>query len=108
MLFRLPATFAVASLLASGALAAPSTEVARDAFCGDFASLECCNQVVTPNDPSVSVLLGLLGIDPNSTSGNVGVTCTPAIVIDGTTTCTARLVCCSNNSFNGIIALGCN
>ncbi|KAJ6572823.1 hydrophobin-315 [Mycena vulgaris] len=107
MLFRLPATFVVASLLASSALAAPSTEVARDAFCGDSVTLECCNRVVTPNDPDAILLFGLLGIDPNSISGNVGVTCSPAVVVDGTTTCTARLVCCSNNSFNGLIATGC-
>ncbi|CAA7260094.1 unnamed protein product [Cyclocybe aegerita] len=53
-------------------------------------------------------LLGLLGVVVQDVTAIVGVTCTPITVIGaGGNSCTAQPVCCTNNSFKGIVALGC-
>ncbi|KAF8997074.1 hydrophobin, partial [Cyathus striatus] len=68
----------------------------------------CCNSLSTATDPQVSELLGLLGIAASDVSGLVGVTCSPISAVGvGGNPCAAQLVCCANNSFNGLVALGC-
>ncbi|PBK84068.1 hypothetical protein ARMGADRAFT_943952, partial [Armillaria gallica] len=58
--------------------------------------------------PSVTTLLGLLGVVIGDLTANVGVTCSPISVIGvGGTQCNSQAVCCDNNNFNGLIALGC-
>ncbi|GAB88060.1 hypothetical protein GORBP_124_00010, partial [Gordonia rubripertincta NBRC 101908] len=38
----------------------------------------------------------------------IGLTCDPISVIGiGGNSCTAQPVCCENNNFNGVVALGC-
>ncbi|THU91485.1 hypothetical protein K435DRAFT_674080, partial [Dendrothele bispora CBS 962.96] len=50
----------------------------------------------------------LLGIVVQDVNALVGVTCSPISVIGvGGDSCSANPVCCENNSFNGIVALGC-
>ncbi|KAF8994997.1 fungal hydrophobin-domain-containing protein, partial [Cyathus striatus] len=74
-------------------------------------SLQCCNSVQSAtslSDP-VSLLLGLLGVVVSGLTGQVGVTCSPISVVGvGGNSCTAQPVCCTDNSFNGLIALGCS
>ncbi|KAF9556256.1 fungal hydrophobin [Agrocybe pediades] len=73
-------------------------------------SLLCCNSTQLASSPSSTLLglFGVLGINPASVSGLVGVTCTPLTVVGvGGNSCAAQPVCCTNNSFNGIVALGC-
>ncbi|KAK0236362.1 hydrophobin-251 [Armillaria nabsnona] len=69
---------------------------------------QCCQSVQsTPSDP-VATLLGLLGVALGSIGANVGVTCSPISVIGiGGNSCSAQTVCCEDNSFNGLVALGC-
>ncbi|TFK37342.1 hydrophobin, partial [Crucibulum laeve] len=72
--------------------------------------LQCCNSTQDSQNLSSTVLgiFGLLGIDVSSITALVGVTCTPITVIGlGGNSCSAQAVCCSNNSFNGLVALGC-
>ncbi|KAK7027330.1 hypothetical protein VNI00_015293 [Paramarasmius palmivorus] len=70
--------------------------------------VQCCNSLQSANEPSVAGLLGLLGIAVQSVTGQVGVTCNPISVIGiGSNSCSAQTVCCENNSFNGVVALGC-
>ncbi|GLB38125.1 putative hydrophobins [Lyophyllum shimeji] len=70
--------------------------------------MQCCNSVQNADTPSVAALLGVLGVAAQGVTGQVGVTCSPISVIGGGgNSCTAQPVCCSNNSFNGIVALGC-
>ncbi|KAF9457571.1 fungal hydrophobin-domain-containing protein [Collybia nuda] len=53
-------------------------------------------------------LLELLGININGLTGMVGATCSPLhIIVPGFSDCTAQTLCCNNNSFSGIVALGC-
>ncbi|KAF5348086.1 hypothetical protein D9758_010065 [Tetrapyrgos nigripes] len=71
--------------------------------------LQCCNSVQTTPTSLVSTILGLLGIVLGSADVPIGVTCNPISVIGiGGNSCTAQPVCCTNNSFNGIVALGCS
>ncbi|KAF5322070.1 hypothetical protein D9619_001633 [Psilocybe cf. subviscida] len=68
----------------------------------------CC-QTVTQLDTSTLPIIGLLGITtPPNYTGLVGLNCTP---VDPTTyltnPCPNQLVCCAQNSWNGIIALDC-
>ncbi|KDR84222.1 hypothetical protein GALMADRAFT_236905 [Galerina marginata CBS 339.88] len=70
--------------------------------------VQCCQSVQSASSPSVASLLTLLGVVVGSVTGQVGVTCSPISVIGvAGNSCSAQPVCCSNNSFNGIVALGC-
>ncbi|MET0404422.1 MAG: hydrophobin family protein [Cystobacter sp.] len=72
--------------------------------------LLCCNSVRPVSDPNISQVLNLLGVstagmDPQSLAG---MQCSPLSVIGGGGgACTAQPVCCMDNRFNGLIALGC-
>jgi len=71
-------------------------------------SLLCCKSVGLASSSPASELLGLFGIIESSVSGLVGVTCTSITGIGASgTSCSEQQVCCTGNSFNGIIALGC-
>ncbi|KAF8993780.1 hydrophobin-315 [Cyathus striatus] len=100
MQFKLSAvTLALATLAAA-------TPVARDTC--TTGSLQCCNSVSTAGDSAVAKLLGLLGIVVQDVTAIVGLNCSPISVIGvGGDSCTAQSVCCTNNSFNGLIAIGC-
>ncbi|EJC98287.1 hydrophobin-315, partial [Fomitiporia mediterranea MF3/22] len=70
--------------------------------------IQCCNSVTSPDDPAASTLLGLLGVVVQGVDVLVGITCSPISVIGvGGNSCNAQPVCCENNSFNGLIAIGC-
>ncbi|KAF9522624.1 hydrophobin-315 [Crepidotus variabilis] len=70
--------------------------------------VQCCDSTGTAKDPSISKLLGLLNINVSDVDALVGVTCTPITVIGaGGSSCAAQPVCCSNNSFKGVVAIGC-
>ncbi|KAF5326971.1 hypothetical protein D9619_004101 [Psilocybe cf. subviscida] len=104
MQFKLAAltTLAVVTLAA-----ATPTGTAPSNQC-NTGSLQCCNSVQAANSKSIAGLLSLLGIVVGSITGQVGVTCSPITVIGASgTSCSAQPVCCTNNSFNGVVALGC-
>ncbi|KAK7027966.1 hypothetical protein VNI00_015049 [Paramarasmius palmivorus] len=70
--------------------------------------VQCCNTVQSSDSEPIAALLGLLGVVLQDLNVQVGVTCTPITVIGaGGNSCSATPVCCSNNDFNGLIALGC-
>ncbi|KJA19423.1 hypothetical protein HYPSUDRAFT_143833 [Hypholoma sublateritium FD-334 SS-4] len=70
--------------------------------------IQCCNSVQQGNAPAAAALLGGLGIVLQDVTALVGLTCSPitAVGVSGNS-CTQQTVCCSNNSFNGVVALGC-
>ncbi|KAF8065012.1 hydrophobin [Lyophyllum atratum] len=70
--------------------------------------VQCCNSVTQANNPVAALLIGLLGIVVGPTVA-VGLTCSPLSIIGiGGNSCTSQPVCCTNNSFNGLIAIGCS
>ncbi|KAF9047846.1 hydrophobin, partial [Panaeolus papilionaceus] len=82
----------------------PATTTAPSCNTG---SLQCCNSV--QNVSAQQVLLSTLGISAGSVSGLVGLSCSAISVAGaGGNSCSAQPVCCTNNSFNGLISLGCS
>ncbi|KIJ67292.1 hypothetical protein HYDPIDRAFT_84585 [Hydnomerulius pinastri MD-312] len=76
----------------------------------DTGSLQCCNSVQAADSSAVTTLLGLLGIVVGDLTGQVGLGCSPITVV-GTgsgATCTQEPVCCTGNSYSGLINLGCS
>ncbi|GLB42274.1 putative hydrophobin [Lyophyllum shimeji] len=71
-------------------------------------TLQCCNSVQDASSPAVGLLAGLLGIVLGPITGQVGLTCNPISVIGvGGNSCSAQPVCCTGNSFSGLLVLGC-
>ncbi|PPQ91617.1 hypothetical protein CVT25_012798 [Psilocybe cyanescens] len=101
--------FKVITALALATLAAANpvrrNEPASQCDTGD---IQCCNSVQAADSSSIAGLLSLLGVVVQDVTALVGVNCSPISVIGvGGNSCTAQPVCCTNNSFNGLIALGC-
>ncbi|KAK0200379.1 hydrophobin-251 [Desarmillaria ectypa] len=71
--------------------------------------VQCCDSVQNSGSNGLATtLLGLLGVVVGSVGVDVGITCSPLSVIGvGGNSCSAQTVCCANNSFNGVIAVGC-
>ncbi|KAK0212025.1 hydrophobin-251 [Armillaria fumosa] len=81
------------------------------AACSATGTAQCCESTQNPSDlsPSTVALLGLLGVVVGDLTADVGLTCSPISVIGvGGTSCDAQAVCCDDNKFNGVIALGCS
>ncbi|EAU81972.1 hypothetical protein CC1G_09158 [Coprinopsis cinerea okayama7 len=111
MFARLSAAF-VAFTLATAVIAAPGgrpSEVEYEQCNGG--TVQCCNsyQKADSIDHSASKLLNLLNIDVKQVAAGLGLSCTGVNVvgIGGGSSCTQQKVCCNNNSFNGVVALGC-
>ncbi|KAF9007118.1 origin recognition complex subunit 5 C-terminus-domain-containing protein [Cyathus striatus] len=92
-------TLALASLAAA-------TPARRDSC--TTGALQCCDSVQAANSPATSTLLSLLGIAVQDVTAQVGLTCSPISAVGvGGNACTAQPACCTDNSFNGVVALGC-
>ncbi|KAH6904338.1 hydrophobin-251 [Coprinopsis sp. MPI-PUGE-AT-0042] len=93
--------FTTLAALAVAAIAAPTDPTTTPA--------PSCETGPHPaDDPSTAVLLGLLGIVLQDLNVIVGVTCSPISVIGVPgNSCSGQTVCCSDNSFKGVVAIGC-
>ncbi|KAL0948208.1 hypothetical protein HGRIS_010815 [Hohenbuehelia grisea] len=70
--------------------------------------LQCCNSLERADSTVVGLLLGLLGVVIQGVEALVGITCSPIDILGiGQNSCHAQPVCCQNNNFHGIIAIGC-
>ncbi|KAG8217144.1 hydrophobin [Butyriboletus roseoflavus] len=106
MYMRFSALVPVAALAAVAA-AAPNALEARtggSSSC-DTGTIQCCNQTYTQGSSQLTALLGLLGITIPNVAGLVGYQCNPIV---GTNTCTQQPVCCTGNTYNGLIIVGCS
>ncbi|KAF5315365.1 hypothetical protein D9619_007110 [Psilocybe cf. subviscida] len=71
-------------------------------------SLLCCNTVQPASSQQASNLLGLLGVVVGDLTTKIGITCSPVQAIGiGSNSCAIQPVCCKDNSFSGVIAVGC-
>jgi len=70
--------------------------------------VQCCNSVTHANTGVAGLLASVLGVVvPAGTA--VGVTCSPLSAVGlGGNSCSSQPVCCENNHFNGLIAVGCS
>ncbi|THU75243.1 fungal hydrophobin [Dendrothele bispora CBS 962.96] len=105
------ATLAVATCPATTttvtATAPATTQTISPSQC-NTGPIQCCNSVQQASSPAATELCGLLGIVVQGADVLVGVTCNPISVIGiGGNSCNAQPVCCENNDFNGVVAIGC-
>ncbi|KXN85713.1 Hydrophobin-B [Leucoagaricus sp. SymC.cos] len=107
--------FALATLFAVAA-AAPGGEPEGNNICST-GPVQCCNQVQDIHHPKVKQAIkngGLLNIiDLDVLLGEVnlpvGLDCSPISIIGVPgNQCSAQAVCCKDNKFNGVVALGCS
>ncbi|KAJ2913194.1 hypothetical protein MD484_g7220, partial [Candolleomyces efflorescens] len=98
--------FKVAAILATLAAVVSATPTRR-AECST-GPIQCCNSVQKAGAPGIASLLGLLGVVLQDVNIPVGLTCSPISIIGlPGNSCSAQTVCCENNTFNGLIAIGC-
>ncbi|KAF8059849.1 hydrophobin-251 [Lyophyllum atratum] len=70
--------------------------------------VQCCNSLKNASDDNVSGLLGLIGVAVQDITAQVGLDCSPiSVIAAGGNSCTAQPVCCTDNKFNGLVAVGC-
>ncbi|KDQ55625.1 hypothetical protein JAAARDRAFT_133553 [Jaapia argillacea MUCL 33604] len=70
--------------------------------------IQCCDQVESANSPAAANVISSLGIVVQDVTALVGLTCSPITVIGvGGSSCSAKPVCCQDNSYGGVISIGC-
>ncbi|KAL0579907.1 hypothetical protein V5O48_002078 [Marasmius crinis-equi] len=70
--------------------------------------VQCCQSTGHATDGPIAAILGLLGIVVQDLNVLIGLTCSPVTVIGGANGgCSAKPVCCSDNSHGGLISIGC-
>ncbi|KAF8985270.1 fungal hydrophobin-domain-containing protein [Cyathus striatus] len=100
---------AVTLALATLAAATPTRRNDTPASQCTTGNLQCCQTTGTSTSQAIAPLLSLLGVVVQDVTALIGATCSPISVIGvGGNSCTAQPVCCTDNSFNGVIALGCS
>ncbi|KAJ3572066.1 hypothetical protein NP233_g3338 [Leucocoprinus birnbaumii] len=71
-------------------------------------NLQCCNALERSDGSLVGTLLGLLGVVLQGVEALIGITCSPIDILGiGQNSCHSQPVCCQNNDFHGLIAIGC-
>ncbi|KAF5320953.1 hypothetical protein D9619_001629 [Psilocybe cf. subviscida] len=105
--------FATATLLSLPIFAAATTVdvAARNDDGGSQCSggtINCCNSTQNSTALNLGTLSSLLGIQLPNIGALIGLTCTSIAALSALgQQCASQQVCCTNNSFNGLIALGC-
>ncbi|KAF7761430.1 fungal hydrophobin [Agaricus bisporus var. burnettii] len=82
---------------------APPTPVINNSQC-DVGTVHCCDSTQNAKSSGVQNLAKSLGIDLGGVNGLVGLTCN----VLGGSSCSAQPVCCTGNSFGGLIVVGCS
>ncbi|KAH8823191.1 hydrophobin-251 [Flagelloscypha sp. PMI_526] len=100
-----------AVLFAVAVSAMPATVDTLAARGGDKCNtgpVQCCNSMSKAGDEGTTKILHSLNIKDVAKDITVGLTCSPVNVIGiGSNSCNAQPVCCENNNFNGVVAIGC-
>ncbi|TFK26325.1 fungal hydrophobin [Coprinopsis marcescibilis] len=110
MIARVASTlFALALVAVAAAAPQGSTEYEFEQCEGGY--VRCCDAVEDSASLSspTHALLGVLNVDVTQLTGQVGIACTGVNVIGlgASPSCSNQQVCCNNNNFNGVVALGC-
>ncbi|KAF9480561.1 hydrophobin-251, partial [Pholiota conissans] len=89
-------------------LAAATAIMPRQVGNCNTGSIQCCQSTQSASVTTLTELSSLLGLALPDITGLIGLTCSGINVLGiGGTSCSAQPVCCNNNSFGGLIALGC-
>jgi len=71
-------------------------------------AVQCCDAVSSSSNLITSLLIGLLDVVIEGLDVPIGINCSPTTIAGvGGSSCTAAPLCCENNTFNGLIAIGC-
>nr|CAA12391.1 POH1 hydrophobin [Pleurotus ostreatus]CAA74986.1 hydrophobin [Pleurotus ostreatus] len=73
--------------------------------------IQCCNSVQSATSSAAAGPLAALGVLSGIASllGEVGLDCSPLQVIGvGANSCSSQAACCTGNTFNGAVVLGCS
>ncbi|KIJ48487.1 hypothetical protein M422DRAFT_247837 [Sphaerobolus stellatus SS14] len=75
----------------------------------DTGDAQCCNTVEKASDPSAASILKSIGVVVQDVDALVGLGCTPITVIGAGqgANCAQQPVCCTDNTFTGVINIGC-
>ncbi|KAI0628322.1 fungal hydrophobin-domain-containing protein [Trametes polyzona] len=110
MFAKLTAAFFTFAILAVATTASPNG-FGGGGGAGSCSSgaLQCCQSVDSANSAAVAPILSALGIVLQDLNVPVGLTCSPISVVGvgGSDACSANAVCCQDNSFGGLISIGC-
>ncbi|KAG1745031.1 hydrophobin 2 [Suillus paluster] len=100
-------TSAVPALSARGGSGDTCSSTGADCNTG---SVSCCQSTYSSDSATVGTLTSLLGIVLGPVEGSVGLGCSPISVIGAGSgaTCNQEPVCCSGNTYNGLINIGCS
>ncbi|KAF9045351.1 fungal hydrophobin-domain-containing protein [Panaeolus papilionaceus] len=103
-MFACATSFAIVAL----PIFAAATAIPRDGDC-NTGQINCCNSTMTSSLTTLAQLGGLLGLSLPAIGGLIGLSCNPISILGaGGNSCSAQPVCCTNNSFNGLVSLGCS
>ncbi|KDQ62712.1 hypothetical protein JAAARDRAFT_122449 [Jaapia argillacea MUCL 33604] len=71
--------------------------------------IQCCDTVESASSPAAASLIKSLGIVLQDVTAEVGLTCSPITVVGvgSGSACSASPVCCTDNSWGGLISIGC-
>ncbi|KAF8228375.1 hydrophobin [Tricholoma matsutake] len=72
-------------------------------------SMQCCQQVHQSQTDSHSFLAALVGANVQDVTAAIGTNCDPLSVVGlgSGAQCTQQPVCCTGNSFSGLVVVGC-
>ncbi|KAI0048154.1 fungal hydrophobin [Auriscalpium vulgare] len=103
-----PTTTSTPPVTTTVTVTAPPTTSTVPASSCTTGSLQCCDSTAPATSTAVAPLLGLLGIVVQGVDVIVGLTCDPITVIGvGSDGCSAQTVCCDDDDFKGVVAIGC-
>ncbi|KAI0737147.1 fungal hydrophobin-domain-containing protein [Daedaleopsis nitida] len=87
-------------------LAAATPALGADCATGP---IQCCQSVEPASSEAVAPILKSIGVVVQDVNALVGLTCSAVSVVGVGSggACDAQTVCCENNSFGGLISIGC-
>ncbi|KAI0643539.1 fungal hydrophobin [Trametes meyenii] len=99
----------IISALAILAVATPTPGGAPGAGSCSTGPIQCCESVERAGSADAANILKSIGVVVQDVNAMVGLTCTPINVVGvgSGSSCSANAVCCENNSFGGLISIGC-
>ncbi|KAI0628334.1 fungal hydrophobin-domain-containing protein [Trametes polyzona] len=96
------------SALAILAVATPLPGPASAATCST-APVQCCQSVESAGSATAAGVLASLGVVLEDVNVPIGLSCSPISVVGVGSggSCSAEAVCCQDNSFGGVLSIGC-
>ncbi|KAJ3493630.1 hypothetical protein NLJ89_g10971 [Agrocybe chaxingu] len=98
-----------AATMAVFVAAAPAPQGGINNSC-NTGPVQCCNSLYESESEQGNILKALIGIATGPIGAFVGAQCSPisAIGLGSGASCNSQPVCCSDNKFNGLVAVGCS